>query len=143
MRTAVAAQPRVDEVMRQRVFAVRPDDDLATVLELMEQHHVRHIPVVEDEENLVGLVSHRDLLRHSMIEQADVPSFVEDAMLEKVRVGEVMTTDPESVTPDTPLAEAARLMYENKYGCLPVVEGMRLVGILTEADFVRLAAQES
>jgi CBS domain-containing membrane protein len=143
---APASQPadaelRVEDLMAERVFSVRPDDDLATVRDLMDDHHIRHVPVVDDEENLVGLVSHRDLLRSALVEQTEVPRFVEEVVLEGARVREVMSTDVESVNPATPLREAAEIMLETKYGCLPVVAGTRLVGILTEADFVRLAAR--
>lgn len=130
----------VGHLMSRRIFAVRADDDLATVRNLMFDHHVRHIPVIDDEESLVGLISHRDLLRNHLVEQTQVPAFVEDAVLEMVRAAEVMVTDPEVVAPETDVREAARTMFDNKYGCLPVVEGGRLVGILTEADFVRLLA---
>ena len=69
-----------------------------------------------------------------------MPDFVEEVILENRRVGELMTTAVEAVEPDADIAEAARIMFDNKFGCLPVVEGRRLVGILTEADFVRLFA---
>lgn len=127
----------VRDLMTQRVFAVRPNDDLATLRDLMVDKNVRHVPVVDDDSELVGLVSHRDLLRRSLIEQADVPNFVERAVLEKLTVGELMVTSVETIAPETDIREAAQLMFEHKYGCLPVVEHRRLVGILTEADFVR------
>jgi CBS domain-containing protein len=57
-------------------------------------------------------------------------------------VREIMVTEIETVDPDTPLVEAAETLFENKIGCLPVVEGNRLVGILTESDFVRRFVQE-
>ena len=131
---------RVRDVMSSDVVATRPDDSVATLRDLMLDHDVRHMPVVDDEGELVGLVSHRDLLRHSLVEQSDVPDFVEDEVLERLNVAEVMTTGVESVDPDVDIREAAQLMYENKFGCLPVIEGNLLVGIITESDFVRLMA---
>jgi CBS domain-containing membrane protein len=129
---------RVEDAMTEKVYTVRPSDDLATVWDLMVDHDVRHVPVVDDEESLVGLISHRDLLRAAAIEQSDVPPFVEQALRERTKAREVMVGSCEVVRPDTPLAEAAETMLANKLGCLPVVAGTRLVGILTEADFVRL-----
>jgi CBS domain-containing membrane protein len=99
------------------------------------------MPVVNGDGELVGLVSERDLLRHSLIQQSDVPDFVEDTILERLKVQELMNTGVESTEADRDIREAAQVMLENKYGCLPVVEGERLVGILTEADFVRLFAE--
>ena len=104
----------------------------------MFERDIRHMPVVDNDRELVGLVSQRDLLRHSLIEQSDVPDFIEDALLERLQVRELMTTGVVSIEPDADIREAAQIMIENKYGCLPVVEGSRLVGILTESDFVRL-----
>ncbi len=132
---------RVRDLMTNRVLAVGPDDDLSTLHDLMTEHGIRHIPVVDGEGDLAGLVSHRDLLRSSLIEQPNVSSFLEEAMLERVKAAEIMTAGVESVDPEDDLRQAAQLMLENKYGCLPVTEGEHLVGILTEADFVRLLAQ--
>jgi CBS domain-containing membrane protein len=107
----------------------------------MEEHRCRHMPVVDGEGDLVGLVTHRDLLRYALIEQPEVPRFVETALLERLTVGDVMVREVETVDPGAELRQAAQTMIENKFGCLPVVEGRRLVGILTESDFVRRVAQ--
>jgi CBS domain-containing membrane protein len=133
---------RVRDLMTEDVIAVRPNDNLATLRDLMAERDVRHMPVVEADGELVGIVSQRDLLRNSLVEQADVPDFVEDVVLERLLVRELMSGAVESTGPDVDVREAARIMFENKYGCLPVVEGKRLVGILTESDFVRLFAEE-
>lgn len=131
---------RVRDLMTAEVFAVRPDDDLTAVRDVLYDRHVRHVPVVDDEHNLVGIVSHRDLLRYALIEQADLPRYLEEAVLEELTVAEIMNPDVERVEPDTDIREAAQIMFENKYGCLAVVVGESLVGILTEADFVRFLA---
>lgn len=130
----------VRDLMTQDVVAVRPEDNLATLRDLMIDYNIRHIPVVDREKYVVGLVSHRDLLRHSLIERSDVPQSLERSVLEEVRVEEVMTTGVVTVDPDSDIREAAQILLENKYGCLPVVEGERLVGMLTESDFVKLMA---
>jgi CBS domain-containing membrane protein len=127
----------VRELMTERVFTLRPSDSLATLEDLMDARRVRHVPIVDREGDLIGLVSHRDLARGALGGLEDVPISVERDILRGRRVREIMTTEPETVDPDTPLAEAASMLLENKIGCLPVVEGAHLVGILTEADFVR------
>lgn len=137
----IVARFTVRDLMTDLLYTVRPDNDLATVKDLMVDHRIRHIPVVDPEENLVGLVTHRDLLRHALIEQAEIPPYVEDVVLEQVEVREVMTPSPDTITAETDIREAAQTLLDNKYGCLPVVEGSRLVGILTESDFVRLMAR--
>lgn len=131
---------RVADLMTENVLAVRPDDDLAAVSFLMSDHDVRHVPVVDDEKNLVGVVSQRDLLRNTLLEGGEASRVVRETSLEGLKVRDVMS-DPEYVEEDTLLGDAAQIMLENKFGCLPVVRGDRLVGILTESDFVRAAVE--
>jgi len=127
----------VRDLMTAPALALRPLDDLTAALDLMAERHIRHIPIVDGEHDLVGLVSHRDVLRNCLTEQPDVPSFAERPLIEKLKIRDIMTVDVETAAPDTALAEAAGIMLENKFGCLPVVEGWRVVGILTESDFVK------
>jgi CBS domain-containing protein len=127
----------VRDLMTREVLCVQPGDNLQEVYDLMADHHVRHIVVVDEDGDLRGLVSHRDLLRSSPIERLDLPLSLTRDILEEVRVQEVMTSEVQTAEPDLSLAEAARTMFDDKLGCLPVVEGSRLVGILTESDFVR------
>lgn len=130
----------VRDLMTEDVFAVRPEDSLAKLCDTMASYHVRHMPVVDAYGKLVGLVSHRDLLRRQLIEQDDVPDFVALEMLRRLDVRQLMTAPVETVSRDTDIRVAAQIMFKHKYGCLPVVEGDRLIGILTEADFVRYLA---
>lgn len=128
---------QVRDLMTERVFTLRENDRLLDLEELMSSKHVRHVPIVDRDGELVGLVTHRDLARGVLGRMDEVPIGVEEDILRRRRIGEVMVTEPDTIEPDTPLREAAETMLENKLGCLPVTEGTRLVGILTEADFVR------
>lgn len=123
---------RVADIMTRKLISLKLSDDLALADSILALGHFRHLPVV-DGERLAGLITHRDLLR--IWAERDRM----DARL--VPAGEVMRRDPATATPDMPVFEAARLMNENKFGCLPVVEKGRLVGIVTELDFLQLAAQ--
>lgn len=138
----LATKIAVTDAMTGRVHAVEPEDPLALVWEVMRERGVRHVPVLDGEGDLVGLVTHRDLLRAALVEQNDLPRVIERALLERTRVADVMVRNLETVEPGDELRDAARLMLELKIGCLPVVEGRRLVGILTESDFVRWVAGE-
>jgi len=106
----------------------------------MLDNRFRHLIVVDGEGDLLGVLTHRDLLRHSLIERSDLPLSLQRSVLRRIRVEEVMTSEVETAEPDQWLQEVAMVMFENKYGCLPVVEGSRVVGIITEADFVRFFA---
>ena len=133
----------VKDLMTSVVLSVHPDDTVDTVYDLMNERGIRHLTVVDRDGDLVGLVSHRDLLRHSPIERAEVPVFLMREILRRTRVEEVMTSEVETAEPDTPASEAARIMFENKFGCLPVLESSKLVGILTESDFVRFFCDDA
>lgn len=130
----------VQDLMTRDVVAVRPDDDLGTLYDLMWEHNIRHMLVVDSERSLVGLVTHRDLLRHSRVDRGELPESLEHSLLEGIQVREIMNTHVTTTTAETDIREAAQVMLENKYGCLPVVEDDHLVGVLTEADFVKLLA---
>jgi CBS domain-containing protein len=100
----------------------------------MAWRHVRHVPVEDDEGRLVGLISHRDLL--NVLAQGGLA-----AGSEPIPVRAIMKANPISVTPDTPTLEAIEIMRRNKIGCLPVVEGEMLVGIVTAHDFLAPSAK--
>jgi len=131
----------VADLMTESVATLKPGDSIAALNDLMTARHVRHVPIVDSDGDLVGLVSHRDLLRAVLSSAADLPISAQRAILQHLRVEEIMIQDPETTEPGTDLREAAQIMLENKYGSLPVVEGSRLVGILTEADFIRFVAE--
>lgn len=112
-------------------------DTLTEVYDVLDDLHVRHVPVVDEDGDLVGLITHRDLSKYAMASLEQLPVSSQREALSGIGVGELMAKDPECVGPDLLLEEAANMMLENKFGCLPVTEDRRLVGILTEADFVK------
>lgn len=128
--------------MTPNPYTLRPRDTLAALYDVMDTHRVRHVPIVDDDGDLVGLLTHTDLAMAALGSLSDLPLSQERDLLQRRRVREVMVTELETVEPDTALAEAAAILFENKIGCLPVVEGNHLVGILTESDFVRRFMEE-
>ena len=124
------------------MFSLQATDDLEALYDLMDQHHVRHVPVVDRDGDLVGLVTQRDLARSVLGAQDLLPLSVQQEILRRRSVREIMATEVETVEPDEDLRNAAEMLIENKIGCLPVVEGEHLVGILTESDFVRRYVRE-
>ena len=130
----------VHELMTEAPISVGPDDNLLQVRQLMDAHDIRHLPVVDDDGRVVGLVSQRDLIRWALAPAEGLTLSAQEDVLRAVTVGTIMTTDVATVEPDEEAAVAGRIMLDNKYGCLPVVEDLRLTGMLTEADFVRYLA---
>ncbi|MEP7336599.1 MAG: CBS domain-containing protein [Acidobacteriota bacterium] len=124
----------VGQFMATDLFTVRPDDLIDLAASLMDWKHVRHVPVEDDEGLLIGLVSHRDLLRllsQGLLNQSP----------RTVTVKEIMRREPITVTTETPTLEALGIMRRSKVGCLPVVENGRLIGIVTAYDFLSLSAE--
>lgn len=126
--------------MTSEVFTVPPEADVLQAQDLMYDKNIRHVPVVDDEGALAGLISDRDLIRRTATAGVDLPLTTQRDVLRSLKARDVMTADVETVDVDDDLSVAAQLMLENKYGCLPVLEEGLLAGILTEADFVRFVA---
>lgn len=126
----------VCDVMKKNVVRISADDTLWIVKEIMDLGSVRHIPVV-DRGVLVGVVSQRDLLRASLSNIIGISAEEQKMFLDGVRISEVMSVPPVTISPDDTIQTAARMMAENKIGCLPVVDGREIVGILTETDVLR------
>ena len=130
----------VSDLMTSRVFTLRRTDTLQDVRSLMQLAKIRHIPVTEGGDRFVGLLTHRDLLGYAVSHLAEINREEQEEIESSILVGDIMQTDVRTVAPDTLLREAAEILYRNKYGCLPVLDGdNKLVGIITEADFLRLA----
>jgi len=123
----------VGQFMSTDLFTVRPDDLVDLAASLMDWRHIRHVPVEDGRGRLVGLVTHRDLLR--MVSRGSAGQGGET-----VAVREIMKTDPVTVAPTAPTLEALALMRERRVGCLPVVEEGILVGIVTAYDFLSATA---
>ena len=130
----------VGEVMNREVHTLGRNDTLAAADELMKKAGIRHLPVLDEDGLLCGVVSQRDIFRGALLRALGYGSRAEEHLLSTLHVKEAMSEEPVTTTADTPLSKAARLMVKRHVGCLPVLEGERLVGILTEGDFVRLVA---
>lgn len=129
---------RVGDVMSTDLFTIFDDDNIQLAEDMMSWRRIRHVPVINQVGKLVGLITHRDLLKASISSLASIDRHNRRDIQSHVAATSIMTKHPKSVTPTFPLREAADLMAKNKYGCLLVVNGDELVGILTEADFVKL-----
>jgi CBS domain-containing membrane protein len=121
----------VSDLMSTGVFALRTDDMIALADEVIQLGHIRHLPVVDEKGVVCGILTQRDLLRALI----DAGTGAEAAST-SISVGKVMVAPVITATPGTPLHLAAHIMRKRSIGCLPVVDAGRLVGVLTESDFV-------
>lgn len=131
----------VSDVMQKNPICVNLNENLDTAAGLLSDNNIRHLPVIDSEGDVHGVVSDRDLLSAILrIPPGKLLDRIENPW-NIVKIKTVMSKTPEVVTPDTTLIEAGALLLENKISCLPVVEGNHLVGIITSSDFVKLVCQ--
>lgn len=126
-----------DLISNRTLQTVFPEDSLQVVNQLMYENRIRHLPVIDREDgSLVGLVTHRDLVKHGLFATDELPAYAEDDLLAKTKVNFAMIRDVETIDIEADVRDAAAMLLDNKFGCLPVMEGNVLAGILTESDFV-------
>lgn len=127
----------VSERMTRTPVTVTPETTVPEALRLMSQRKVRRFPVIDGSGHLVGIVSDKDLLQASPSPATSLAVWEIPELLSKIRIEHVMARKVITVSADTPLEEAARIMADNKIGGLPVMEGDTLVGIITETDLFK------
>jgi acetoin utilization protein AcuB len=131
----------VRDWMTTTLVTVSPTDTLLLAKSLMAQHNIRRLPVVAAR-RLVGILTDRDLRDYTPSHCTTLDIFELHYMLDKMTVGEVMSTHLYTLEPSSTMEEAARLMYERKIGGLPVVNDRTLVGIVTESDIFRMVGTQ-
>jgi CBS domain-containing protein len=128
-----ASYLKVSQFMATDLFTVRPDDIVDFAATLMDWRHVRHIPVEGDDGELIGLVSHRALLR--LVAEGRIGGD------HKVTVREVMRKNPVTLDSNATTVDAIRLMRKSRLACLPVVDNGKLIGLVTEHDLIVVASR--
>ena len=132
----------VRDVMTKDVATLDRNEKLAVAEDVMRLGRIRHLPIVDEDGALAGIVSQRDLFHSGLLRALGYGTHAKDRALELLVLKEAMKTEVVTVIPSAPLVEAAKIMLERKIGCVVVVEAKKIVGILTESDFVKLALQE-
>ncbi len=122
---------RVEQYMTTDLFTVHADDPIEMIANLMIWERIRHVPVEDKDHHLIGLVTQRAVLRH----------MTGGGPTHHTSVADIMHREVTTVTPETPTVDALRLMRRLRIGCLPVVQDNRLVGIVTEEDFMSIASK--
>jgi CBS domain-containing membrane protein len=129
---------KVKDIMTEEVFVLNSSQTLELVRSLMRIKHVRHVPIVDPDNTFVGLITHRDLLSQTISHLAEIDEEEQEYLDRNIRIMNIMKTDVMTIAPEMDVCTAITQILENKYGCLPVVENGKLVGIVTEADFLNL-----
>jgi CBS domain-containing protein len=135
----MSSAARVRDIMQTKIVTVSVTERLSTVEDIMTLGRVRHMPVVHGG-RLVGVLSQRDLLRASLSELGSFGNEARRAFLHAIEIAQVMSAPPITVEPETTVQLAARLMADHRIGCLPVIDGEELVGLITETDVLHWVA---
>ncbi len=130
-----------DRMTAQPLVVVTPEAPITEAQRLMQEHSVRHLPVVEDHDRLVGLLTRETVLKAIPWSAASLSALETRYILSKIRVSKVMLRDFVTTTEDVPVEEAARVMVDHKLTCLPVLRQTRLVGIITDIDLLSITAE--
>jgi acetoin utilization protein AcuB len=131
---------KVRDRMTAEVTTVGVDEPIKRAWQLVEERRLRRFPVMKGDE-LVGIITDRDLRNATASSVVLTEKKYHDFLLDTVKVESVMTADPRTVSPDTDLKDAAKLILELKVGGLPVVENGRLVGIIAETDLIEMLVE--
>ncbi len=129
---------KVKDIMTTEVFVLHATQTLDIARSLMRIKHVRHVPIVDTDNVFVGLMTHRDLLAQTISHLAGIEEDEQQYLDRHLHIVNIMQKEVLTVDPELDICTAISLLLEHKYGCLPVVSDTKLVGIVTEADFLNL-----
>ena len=127
---------KVRDIMTMEVVTLKVDEELSLASDIMTLARIRHLPVVEGD-RLAGIITQRDLYKASLASVVGYDYGEQRVHLETVTIKDVMIKDVFTIGPDDEIREAARIMLEKKIGCLPVVQGEALLGLVTETDILQ------
>lgn len=128
----------VGERMSRPVISVPPQTRIQDALNLMKREGIRRMPVIDQQGRLVGIVSERDLLHASPSDATSLSIWELNYLLSKITVDEIMTRQVSTITEDTPVEVAARVMADQKIGGMPVMREAEVVGMITETDLFKI-----
>ena len=126
----------VSEIMTKNLIALNTNDDLTRAEALFKRHHIRHIPVV-NEESIIGMLSYSDLLKISFADATDDDRDIDTVVYNMFSIEQVMTKNLVTVSSSTTIKKVAKILAENEFHALPVVDDSILVGIVTTTDLIK------
>ena len=138
----IKAHLKVADAMTRDVKTVRRNDPLSAAEALMDGGRFRHVVVLDEHAMLAGVISHRDMFYSRLTQSMGQGRHAHEKALAALMVKQIMQTDITTVDPETALDEAAELMMARKIGCLPVLDGDELIGLLTASDFLGILAPD-
>jgi len=124
----------VKDQMTPNPLCGHPETPVAEAQKLMQENSIRHLPILDEDNKLVGLITQRSLMQAVPDDLSQFSPFVVNYILAKLQAQNIMVRDVVTIDPDTTIEGAARIMADKKIGCLPVMQGEELVGIISDSD---------
>ena len=140
MSTQSEAAMTVRDFMAKNPQVLGRHETLDLADDIMTMGRIRHLPILDDAE-LVGIISQRDMFRSAAVTALGFVGNTQKALIKTIRIKEIMTEKVVTISPDATVKDAARIMLYKKIGCLPVLEGKKLIGIITESDILRYVVE--
>jgi acetoin utilization protein AcuB len=128
----------VKERMTRDPITIRPDTPVTEAQALMKREKIHHLPVLDKDDRLVGIVTEKDLLYASPSVATTLSVYEMTSLLAKLKVDRVMTRNVVTIGEEVPIEEAARIMADRSIGGLPILRGKNLVGLITETDLFKI-----
>ena len=129
----------ISEFMTRDLIVLGPDETMADAYQKMHSHHIRHLPVVDDEGNITGIFTQEDLQRAYPAHETESGWYYDKRELELLNLRHFMSSSVTTLTPENTLKEASEIMIRNKYGCIPIVSAgsKKLIGIVSYIDILK------
>ncbi len=134
------AKTLVRDIMTKQVIKVSPDQSFTEICRLLLQLDIHHLPIVDEMDNLEGIISSNDLLRAFSRKLPSMKNLTEASLNEEITIYDLMTPDPVFISPDASVQKAVELFKKHRIQSLPVVADESLVGILTTRDVINFLA---
>ena len=128
----------VKDLMTTDLHTLRDSDCISKARDMMAKQHIRHIPILNQDDQFVGILTQRDVLASTVSALAEIDASEQSEIEQAIPIANVMISDVSAVDEHTGLREVAEYLLDHKYGCLPVLSDGYLVGIITETDFMKL-----
>ena len=128
----------VKRMMMTKPITTTPETSIVDIAGILKENHIHRLPVLDKKNKLVGVITEKDILHATPSPVSSLSVYEMPYMLSKLKVADLMSKNVQTVSPDTTVEEAAKIMVEGDLSCLPVVEDEELVGIVSKSDMFRV-----
>ncbi|MDD6956974.1 MAG: CBS domain-containing protein [Sphaerochaetaceae bacterium] len=128
----------VKRMMKKNPITTTAETSIVDVADILKENHIHRLPVLDKKGKLIGVITEKDILHASPSPVSSLSVYEMPYMLSRLKVSNLMTKDVRTIDPDTTVEEAAKIMVDDDLSCLPVIEGEKLVGIVSKSDMFKV-----